>query len=122
MLQERKLELEKPKSPETDSKQVCSLFWRETPSLSSKAIRYANIPEKTVWNKGRWCLSLQICRSYRDPQRAVSPKARNRMQPKVNGTSITALLGAGTLKDSGEGKPSQREEQRAVLLAICFMT
>lgn len=55
-----------------DSKQTCSLPWRETLSMSSKTICYIHILEMIVRNKSHQCLCPQICWNTRDPGRTSS--------------------------------------------------
>lgn len=42
-----------------DSKQTCSLLWRETPSLFSLVVYYINIFDKLIQNKSCQCLSSE---------------------------------------------------------------
>lgn len=44
---------------ETFIKGTCLLLWRETLSVSSKPVCYANILEKIIQNKGSHCLLSQ---------------------------------------------------------------
>lgn len=66
-LQERNPDLREPKSFMTAVHMPDPLLWRETLSLSSKAVHYTNILAKMVHNKSSQCLCLQHMQKHKRP-------------------------------------------------------
>ena len=70
--QKRIFELRKLRSFILDSKDACPLFWWEILSLSSKAVCYKNLLEKTFHSKGQ-SVSLLMQKCERHTENSAKP-------------------------------------------------
>ena len=85
-LQERDLQFEVPEPFKISSNPVWPFPWRETLSLSSKAICYINIVEKMVCSRVSECLHVQEVQHQERPKDNSSKK-------KIEGSSIIKWAG-----------------------------